>query len=461
MEAVCHTPRCPAKIVLSRLTIFSHPTDSTIGFSTYFVDGLLPPPAGNMSAVWVTLQEMLEQYIIPKRGQLREGVPHQPGGTSNTTTRVNMNLVAACIRAADSDHTEDPGIIFQLSTEPLDSLASILTNALIPQSPIPTLFSLGIDGDRFAIETDDPLNEEDHYPLFKRVFGVGLRRLVVSPAIFPNQQLPPSTEWVRETLRSVGKGDFEVTRQTEFGDYQRAGIVCEYKRELVLALIHLISFFRAIMAPQGLRLSLDSTGQPTLSEPLGQHVLSWCCQVNLFRCISDSGSGSSLHEQVVLEMDANRAHTNVLCSWDHFVLFHRAQSANILASKIVCRDIHSPSVRTSAGELITVVTPDWTPLKLMFALLLSAVTPEILGGFIQTNLGHVRNKTIGTPSGNSKTRKRKDGEQVSEGPGSTHPPAGEGFSGAAMTGELTMSQGMLEGLQTSYAVRGVIVSQSH
>ncbi len=88
-------------------------------------------------------------------------------------------------------------------------------------------------------------------------------------------------------------------------------------------------------------------------------------------------------------MDANKSPTVVLSSWDLFLLFHRVSPNRILISRIITRDPNSPSLRSSRGQLWASVEPEWSPLKLMFALLLAAVNPDKLGGFAQPNVAHL------------------------------------------------------------------------
>ncbi len=99
-------------------------------------------------------------------------------------------------------------------------------------------------------------------------------------------------------------------------------------------------------------------------------------------------------------MDANRSPTVVLSSWDHFLLFHRVTPKRILISKIIPRDPNSPRLRSAQGQLWDSIETDWSPLKLLFALLLAAVRTTHLEGFAHPTTSHlvVSSSTQSSPS---------------------------------------------------------------
>lgn len=93
--------------------------------------------------------------------------------------------------------------------------------------------------------------------------------------------------------------------------------------------------------------------------------------------------------QIVLEMDTNRASTAVLSSWDNFLLFHRVSSSRIFISKVIPRDRNHTGLRNPHGRLFTTVQSDWSPLKLVYSLLLDPVQSEKIPRFIQPSLNHL------------------------------------------------------------------------
>lgn len=89
-------------------------------------------------------------------------------------------------------------------------------------------------------------------------------------------------------------------------------------------------------------------------------------------------------------MDANRSSTVVLSSWDFFLLFRRVGSTRIHITRIIPRDRSLLDLRPPGeNRLYASVEPDWSPLKLMFALLLAAAHPDKLAGFVQPNTAHL------------------------------------------------------------------------
>jgi hypothetical protein len=106
--------------------------------------------------------------------------------------------------------------------------------------------------------------------------------------------------------------------------------------------------------------------------------------------------------QVVLEMDANRSDKVVLSSWDSFIFFHRVQPGFVHVTRVVTRDPSASTVRDRQGAVYTSVAHDWTPLKLVFALLLVALHPDRLQGFAHKTASHLE-----TPSKFAKRKKSR------------------------------------------------------
>ncbi len=109
---------------------------------------------------------------------------------------------------------------------------------------------------------------------------------------------------------------------------------------------------------------------------------------------------------MLLEMDANLSDKVVLSSWDYFILFHRVQPTVIHVSRIIPRDPTSNAVRDNQGVLYSSIAPLWTPLKLVFALLLLALHPHKLKGYAPPGATHL-DVPVATPSSSEASSFRK------------------------------------------------------
>ena len=93
-------------------------------------------------------------------------------------------------------------------------------------------------------------------------------------------------------------------------------------------------------------------------------------------------------------MDANCSPTNVLSSWDHFILFQRTRPDMILCSLIIPRDPTSSNLYYLGhrDRPFETVQQGWTPLKLLFSLLLEpdvAPESEVEEGFAHKGTAHL------------------------------------------------------------------------
>lgn len=94
-------------------------------------------------------------------------------------------------------------------------------------------------------------------------------------------------------------------------------------------------------------------------------------------------------------MDANLSDKVLLSSWDYFILFHRVQATVIHVTPIIPRDLTANVLHDPDGIPYSYVASGWTPLKLVFALLLLASDPGKLRGF-----KHEESKHLSVPVSN-------------------------------------------------------------
>lgn len=84
-----------------------------------------------------------------------------------------------------------------------------------------------------------------------------------------------------------GKADLEVLEVDDDGAVQKAGILWEYKRNMVFNPSYLLSFESAARRSEGVELGLNADGIPVLrTRNLEDHVYKWCSQVSLFSFFS-------------------------------------------------------------------------------------------------------------------------------------------------------------------------------
>jgi len=102
-------------------------------------------------------------------------------------------------------------------------------------------------------------------------------------------------------------------------------------------------------------------------------------------------SQSDTVPQVLVEFDANCTTHLIVSSWDHYVVIHRPSAALFHVSRLIVRDLAAH--RSSNGTLFASVTPDWTPLKLVYTLLLADGELEGFRRESALNLAHVQSSS--------------------------------------------------------------------
>lgn len=240
----------------------------------------------------MSLLDTLLDHKFPSRGS-HSAPTAQTASTRTTTTTVDIDLVAACVRAAAADpHDPHPSITIEQDDGPLEMLSSALDHHLLCDSAPPPAFSAYLPGTSTQVIYDTAVDEPQHYPLLKSVFGILCQLLFEAQDIYISGRVPTWTTWelARNPYEGGGNGrtDLEAIRLASTSGRERAGILWEYKRDLVLDLNHLLALVAAAMRPRGLRLSLDERGRPMLDDPelsadsaLYDHLLKWCCQVSV------------------------------------------------------------------------------------------------------------------------------------------------------------------------------------
>jgi len=115
-------------------------------------------------------------------------------------------------------------------------------------------------------------------------------------------------------------------------------------------------------------------------------------------------------------MDANLADKVVLSSWDTFILFHRISPTHINISPIITRDPNAADTRDPTGSPLVCMAQDWTPLKLLFALLLSSLHPSVLRGYV-----HEQHSHLNDPISAVKRKKTESAEPSTASSGASDP----------------------------------------
>ena len=238
----------------------------------------------------MSLHDILNTHIFPARPLPSERRPtfDRTGGESTVTTVVDPGLVARCIIAANPVDEPDPSITFIASDLPLSSLSSLL-DELIPQGAVPPpAFLNGLHYSSTLIRRDVPIDEVQQYALVSAVYFTLTSVLMDTPEIFNDGILPPASSWEMSSTPEVGTDgqlDFEIRGISPTGLACRRGIGWEYKREIVLLLRYLQTFWAATSTPQGVVMNLDESGLPTLVFPPGMHghdhITKWCNQVGV------------------------------------------------------------------------------------------------------------------------------------------------------------------------------------
>ena len=242
----------------------------------------------------MSLLDTLRDHRFPPRGEMQPPTQPRPS-TSTITTAVDMELVAACIRASSSDPNDpDPRVSFHQDDGLLNSLADALRHHLLPDVLTPAQVTEHLVGSSSSIRYDRAISEVGHYSLLLDVYSIICQFLFDTQEIYRPSRLPRYATWLlagnpEEGTGRQGKTDLEVVWLVS-AVRKRSGILWEYKRDAVLFLPYLMAFVGCAMRDGRLCLRLDSSGRPTLDgldfdtdrrSEMYDHVLKWCCQVSL------------------------------------------------------------------------------------------------------------------------------------------------------------------------------------
>lgn len=243
-----------------------------------------PPDPSSMS-----LHNILHTHIFRARSLPAERRPtfSRPGGDSTGTTNVNPMLVARCIRAADMNNP-NPSISFLSSDTALDVLSSLLGDLILPTASPSGEFMTALHSSETHIRRDVSIDESQQYALVSTVYLTLTSILMETGEIFRDGNQPPPASWELSSppLYGVhGQSDFEVRGVARTGLPCHMGILWEWKREIVLQLLYLQTFWAATSMRGGVVLTLDQAGSPILTFPPGMtahdHLFKWCNQVGV------------------------------------------------------------------------------------------------------------------------------------------------------------------------------------
>lgn len=235
-----------------------------------------------------SLRHILDTHVFrprPSQTEVRLTVP-PPGAETSGTTRVNPELVARCIRAADPTNLH-PTITFLSSDVPLDTLSSLLDDLVPTTALAPDVFITALAGSETHIRRDISHNGQQQCSLVSLVYRTLVAILMETAGIFEQGRRPPVAAWESAgapLVGTLGPSDFAAWGVARTGSPSHLGILWEWKRELVLLLSYLRTFWAA--GAGGVVMSLDPGGSPTLTFPAGStpndHIQSWCNQVRTF-----------------------------------------------------------------------------------------------------------------------------------------------------------------------------------